>query len=200
MIAHLRGEIILKSPETIVLDVAGVGYEVFIPLSTFYHLPELHEKTSLNIHTAVTDDSIRLYGFYTTEEKNMFRLLISVSGIGPRLACNILSGISVPDLANAVANSDIKGLRTVPGLGQKTSERLALELKDKVKLIAGSGKAVYSKTGGMEDDLVSALLNLGYKAKDAEEAIKKAMKECPENARFETMFKAALKMLSARKQ
>jgi len=143
MIAHIKGKIIYKSPESVVVDVSGVGYEVYIPLSTYYKLPDTEEYISLNTYTHIREDALQLYGFLTQREKEIFQLLISVSGVGPKLARNILSGIPAEDLISAISSGDIARLRSIPGVGGKTAERLVLELKDKMrKAIREHGEGV----------------------------------------------------------
>lgn len=198
MIAYINGRLIHKTIESVIIDVNGVGYEVFIPLSTFYKLPELDCLLALRVHTNVKEDAIQLYGFLTTEEKDAFQLLIGVSGIGPKLARNILSGIPVNDLLTAISSSDKARLSSIPGIGGKSAERMILELKDKVKNI---GKTVELKTTVPQEkdtitsDVSSALENLGYKNAQAEDAVKKA-KAILKSYGFEELFKEALKHLS----
>jgi Holliday junction DNA helicase RuvA len=167
MIALLTGRIAYKSPDHIILDVNGVGYRVLIPFSTYYELPEEGGTASLHIHTSVREDAIQLYGFRTRLEKSFFQLLISVTGVGPKLARDILSNIQPGPLALALGQSDIHKLSTIPGIGKKTAERLILELKDKVvKLDMSSLPTVEQREIPGDDvmeDVVSALLNLGYK-------------------------------------
>lgn len=198
MIAHIKGKIIHKSPDSVIIDVAGIGYEVHIPLSTYYELPDLHEHTSLNTYTHIRDDAMQLYGFLTQIEKDIFQLLIGVSGVGPRLARNILSGINAEELTNALSTNDISKLKTIPGIGPKTAERLIVELRDK------AGK-ILSKTGGhrtrddekddMYNNVLSALLNLGYKTQEAEKAFEK-VKALNKNAKFALLLKETLKVLA----
>ncbi len=199
MIAHIKGKLALKSADSVVVDVGGVGYEVFIPLSTFYRLPEPGEPVSLNVHTHLRDDAIQLWGFLTFEEKEMFQLLISVSGIGPKVARNILSGIGYAELTGAIASADKARLSTIPGIGGKSAERLILELRDKVKRLVRE-EPVTNIPGGagdaLESDVLSALDNLGYKSALTGEAVKKASKGLPEGCGFEELFKEALKHLS----
>lgn len=200
MIARLCGKLVHKSPESIIVDVAGVGYEVFVPMSTFYGLPEVNSTVTLSIHTQVKEDAIQLYGFLTSVEKDAFGLLISVSGVGPKLAKNILSGISVEELAGALGSSDRTRLSAIPGIGAKSAERLILELKDKVAAL-GKGKtqphAHPAETlDSMAKDVISALENLGYKNAVSVEAVKKARMNITEPAQFERLFKESLKYLS----
>jgi Holliday junction DNA helicase RuvA len=198
MIAHINGRLIHKSPDTVIVDVAGVGYEVLVPLSTFYKLPELGETVSLKVHTNLREDAIQLYGFLTQEEKDAFVLLISVSGVGPRLARNILSGIPVEDLVAAIGTSDKARLSLIPGIGGKSAERLIVELKDKVKKLSAPGgkKAEEAPKDALSADVVSALDNLGYKNIQSVEAVKKARAAQSQDWGFEDLFKEALKFLS----
>ncbi len=200
MIAFISGRLIHKTPESIVVDVNGVGYEIIIPMSTFYLLPEIEDTISLRVHTNVREDAIQLFGFLTAEEKDAFQLLISVSGVGPKLARNILSGISVGDLVASIGSADKGRLGTIPGIGAKSAERLILELKDKV---AGFAKQARVQAAEPKDDLVadvvSALDNLGYKSTLSEEAVKKARASFQERqCEFEDLFKESLKLLAKR--
>lgn len=197
MIALLTGKIAHKSPEYIILDVNGVGYRVQIPFSTYYELPEGGAEISLNIYTHVKEDAISLYGFRTADEKIFFQLLISVSGIGPKLGKDILSNIQVNELASAILRGDLARLSAVPGIGKKTAERLVLELKDKVAKLEFAGTTAGGEhlvpTPGIEEDVASALINLGYK----EAVVKKALAELrisPEES-MEQVLKQALKAL-----
>ncbi len=198
MIALLTGLIAHKSPDHIILDVHGVGYRVMIPFSTYYELPEEGTAT-LHIHTSVREDAIQLYGFRTRTEKSFFQLLISVSGIGPKLARDILSNIQPAPLAAALLQGDLHKLSAIPGIGKKTAERLVLELKDKVgKLdsgtapVAGEG-SLTAPEAGIKDDVTSALLNLGYK----EQQVRKVLAEldCAAAPSVEQLLKQALKVL-----
>lgn len=198
MIALLTGQIAHKSPDHVILDVHGVGYRVMIPFSTYYELPEEGTAT-LHVHTSVREDAILLYGFRTRTEKAFFQLLISVSGIGPKLARDILSNIQPPQLSAALMQGDLHKLSAIPGIGKKTAERLVLELKDKVgKLDAGPtaaadalGRTLPEDT--ILDDVTSALLNLGYK----EQQVRKVLAEldCNTGASVEEVLKQALKIL-----
>lgn len=197
MIALLTGKIAHKSPEYIILDVNGVGYRVQIPFSTYYELPEGGAQISLNIYTHVKEDAISLYGFRTAEEKNFFQLLIGVSGIGPKLAKDILSNIQVNELAAAITRGDLARLSAVPGIGKKTAERLVLELKDKVQKLDLAAASVDGEAAalpaGIEEDVASALINLGYK----EAVVKKTLAEMriSADASMELVLKQALKAL-----
>jgi Holliday junction DNA helicase RuvA len=196
MIAMLTGRIAHKSPDHIILDVNGVGYRVLIPFSTYYELPEEGTAT-LHIHTSVREDAIQLYGFRTRLEKTFFQLLISVSGIGPKLARDILSNIQPAPLAQALSQGDIHKLSAIPGIGKKTAERLILELKEKVgKLDLASVPAADRRevpAGDIMDDVASALINLGYK----EPQVRKALGglDAAGGASVEDLLKQALKVL-----
>jgi len=201
MIAHVKGKIIHKSPDSVIIDVAGVGYEVHIPLSTYYKLPETEEYVSLNTYTHIREDALQLYGFLTQREKEIFQLLIGVSGVGPRLARNILSGIPADDLVSALSSGDIARLKAIPGIGGKTAERLIVELRDKMTAIVRNhvGEVVASGVADKRDDIskdvLSALVNLGYKGNLAEKAIEKA-KQINTDATFEILLKESLKVLA----
>ena len=201
MIANVKGKIIHKSPDSVIIDVAGVGYEVHIPLSTYYKLPETEEYVSLNTYTHIREDALQLYGFLTQREKEIFQLLIGVSGVGPRLARNILSGIPADDLVSALYSGDIARLKAIPGIGGKTAERLIVELRDKMTAIVRNhvGEVVASGVADKRDDIskdvLSALVNLGYKGNLAEKAIEKA-KQINTDATFEILLKESLKVLA----
>ncbi|MFZ2988985.1 Holliday junction branch migration protein RuvA [Ideonella sp.] len=172
MIGRLTGLIAEKSPPLVLVDVGGVGYEVDVPMSTFYNLPGLGEKVTLLIHQVVREDAHLLYGFLTQEERATFREVVKISGVGPRTALSILSGLSVADLAGAVARQEGGRLQKVPGIGKKTAERLLLELKGKLGPDLGlpAGGAIASEA---QADIVQALMALGYNEKDAAAALKK---------------------------
>lgn len=197
MIALLTGLIAHKSPDHIILDVHGVGYRVQIPFSTYYELPEEGGTATLHIHTSVREDAILLYGFRTRLEKSFFQLLINVSGVGPKLARDILSNIQPGPLAQALAQGDLAKLSTIPGIGKKTAERLVLELKDKVgKMDLSSLPAVDAReipANDVSEDVLSALLNLGYK----EPQVRKALSglDASGDVSVEVLLKQALKTL-----
>ncbi|HBA88726.1 MAG TPA: Holliday junction branch migration protein RuvA [Geobacter sp.] len=197
MIALLTGKIAYKSPDYIILDVNGVGYQVHIPFSTYYALPAEGGAVSLQIHTSVKEDAINLYGFRTQLEKEMFQLLIGVSGVGPKLATGILSNSEPVELANSLVDGNLARLSAIPGIGKKTAERLVLELKEKVKKMgmaqAQPGAASVPAKQEIRDDVISALINLGYK----ESAVQKALAELKvtEDATVESLLKQALKVL-----
>jgi Holliday junction DNA helicase RuvA len=198
VIAHLRGAILEKHPNRIVLDVQGVGYDVFVPLSTFYGLGDPGTAVALRIHTHVREDALTLYGFATLLEQDLFERLIGVSGIGPKLALAVLSGIEPIDLIRAIERSDVARLTAIPGVGKKTSERIVLELKDRlprasVVALAAGGSAPESPT--LRDDVLSALINLGYHRPLAEKAVDAATKTTPDGG-FERTLKQALRELA----
>ncbi|KIH77193.1 Holliday junction DNA helicase subunit RuvA [Geoalkalibacter ferrihydriticus] len=197
MIALLTGKIAYKSLDHVIVDVGGVGYRVTVPLSTFYQLPD-DGLVQLQIHTNVKEDAISLYGFLTPAEKAMFALLLSVSGVGPKLAVNILSNIPAKDLRTALGQGDIRRLSAVPGIGKKTAERLSLELKDKVARLAPFSTDEHSATtieptATSLDDALSALVNLGYKDAQARKVLE-SLEVAPE-AGLEEILKGALKVL-----
>jgi holliday junction DNA helicase RuvA len=196
MIAQLRGRLASKEPHRVVVDVGGVGYLVLIPLSTFYRLPEIAAEVMLHTFTHVREDAIQLFGFHTRDEQTLFELLQGVSGIGPRLATNILSGISVEDLAAALSQGDVTRLRAVPGVGKKLAERLVVELRDKAAGASLAPKAAAATPAALDralDDVVSALVNLGCNRKEAQQAAEAARKELGLSAEFETLIKTALR-------
>lgn len=179
MIAHLKGQLIEKSPVSLVVDVQGVGYEVFIPLTAYYELPESGSEIALFIHTRLREDSLKLFGFLHEADKQMFELLTRINKVGPKIALAILSGMTSQDLREAVFNDDITTLSTIPGVGRKTAERMALELKDKLSELNMQPEAAASQTpgNGLKDDALSALVNLGYKKAAAEQALKKVWRD-----------------------
>jgi Holliday junction DNA helicase RuvA len=202
MIARLRGRLVSKQPGQVVVDVGGIGYRLFVPLSTYYQLPPTEQEVSLRVFTHVRDDAIHLYGFHTLDERVTFELLTGVSGIGPRLASNILSGISVEELSAAILEADLPRLKAIPGVGRKTGERVILELKDKILEVARTEEGALQpqpRTGPdqMLDDVVSALMNLGCHRKEATRAAE-AAREATGGAGtdFEKLVKEALKLLA----
>ncbi len=196
MIALLTGRIAHKTPDHIILDVNGVGYRVMIPFSTYYELPE-EGAVTLHIHTSVREDAIHLYGFRTALEKSFFQLLISVSGIGPKMARDILSNIQPAPLAQALVSGDLHKLSTIPGIGKKTAERLVLELKDKAgKLdltLIPQAEAREVPAVDVMDDVTSALVNLGYKEPQVKKAL--AAVDAAGGAGVEELLKQALRIL-----
>jgi Holliday junction DNA helicase RuvA len=194
MIALLRGRLAHKGTDRIIVETGGVGYEVFVPLSTYYELAGTGETVELQIYTHVREDAIQLFGFRTSDEKRVFLLLIQVSGIGPRLACTILSGLPLDDFLDAVARRDVARLATIPGVGRKTAERIALELKEKIQDLAPAGSAAGPAEAGVERDVLSALVNLGYPRVRAEAAVLRLRGSGA--GRFEDMLKRALREIS----
>jgi holliday junction DNA helicase RuvA len=193
MIGQLRGALVDKRPNQIIVDVAGVGYQVQIPLSTFTGLGALHAEVTLLIHTHLREDQISLYGFLTAREKQCFELLISATGVGPNLALKILSGMSLDELVPAVRKGDIVQLRRIPGVGQKTAERIILELRDKLAVVEVAETAKPSPRSQVEAEVVSALVNLGYDRHDAEQAVKET--KADQRGEFSSLVTAALQRL-----
>jgi Holliday junction DNA helicase RuvA len=196
MIAHLRGRLLSKTPNQAILECAGVGYDVTISVTTFSALPPEGAEAHLHIHTHVREDQIALFGFSETQEKRLFEKLLTISGIGPKLAITVLSGISADRLITAIRSGDHATLTRIPGIGKKTSERVVLELKDKLDDLAVS---IPTTTGGgphhgaAGDDALSALVNLGYPRPVAQKAIETAITKDPAAAHdFETLFRAAM--------
>lgn len=200
MIALLTGLLALKAPSQVTLDVHGVGYEVLIPLSTYYSLPNLHELVTLNIHTHVREDAIQLYGFLTQAEKEAFLLLTGISGIGPRLGLSVLSTLSVRDLFTAIQAGDTEKLGTVSGIGKKSAARIALELKDKVARLHPAGETVDSENGLVSnpfyEDALSALVNLGYRLQDVKDTLKRIEKAGTATQGLKDVIREALKDLA----
>jgi Holliday junction DNA helicase RuvA len=198
MIGQLRGMLLEKRPTLVVLDVGGVGYQVHIPLSTFYKLGALHAETSLLIYTHVREDTIALYGFLTAREKQFFELLLSASGVGPGLALKILSGMSVDEIIPAIRAGDLVQLTRIPGVGRKTAERIVVELRDKLAAMdaesAAQARPVTSGRSQLESDVLSALENLGYDRRSSEKALADASRDGAKS--FEALLKATLQLLS----
>ena len=198
MIAHLKGQLTYKSPEHTIVDVNGVGYLVFTPLSTYYALPSIGQTVSLKVHTRVREDEFKLFGFLTEEEQTIFQKLITINKVGPRLALAILSGMSPKDLLSAVMNNDYAKLSTIPGVGKKTAERLTMEMKDKLAdmTLEMDRSTNYIPTKqGFYDDALSALLNLGYKKPEAEKALKTIYSQNGKDAGLEEIIKESLNIL-----
>lgn len=200
MIGQLRGRLTDKRPNQILVDVGGVGYLVQVPLSTYAALGELHAEVTLLIHTHVREDAFSLYGFLSSREKHFFELLLSASGVGPSLALKILSGMSVEELVPAIRNSDLGRLTKIPGVGRKTAERMVVELKDKLDAVTveAAERPAPSSPAGIEADVVSALVNLGYDARAAEDAVSEAKREAG-TKNFEQLLRTSLQVLSAPK-
>ncbi len=196
MIGFLHGQLLKATPERLLLDVQGVGYEVHVPLSTWYEIEKRRdEPVRLFIHTHLREDGIALFGFWTEREKLLFERLIAVSGIGPRLARVILSGMAPDDLLGAIAAGDVGRLSTIPGVGKKTAERMVLELKDKMRELAAELPGKAAAAPAADQDVVSALVNLGYKSSLAERAVGEVRRERPDAA-FNELLRASLNRLS----
>jgi Holliday junction DNA helicase RuvA len=188
MIAHLRGKLIARHPNQAIVEAAGVGYEVVISVPTFSDLPALGNEVALHIHTHVREDQLALYGFLRAEEKQLFEKLITVSGIGPKLAITILSGMAAQELGNAIRGNDVARLTKIPGIGRKTAERLVLELRDKLPAAGQEVVAAVPAFSAVQEDVLSALVNLGYQRATAEKALASAAKD----GSFDAMFRGAL--------
>jgi Holliday junction DNA helicase RuvA len=199
MIGQLRGLLAEKRPNQVLVDVGGVGYLVQVPLSTYAALGELHTEVTLLIHTHVREDALALYGFVSAREKHFFEMLLSASGVGPSLALKILSGMSVEELVPAIRGSDLVRLTKIPGVGRKTAERMVVELKDRLEIVAAEAeKPAAASPAGVEADVISALINLGYDGRAAEGAVGEA-KRAAGTANFEKLLRAALQSLTAPK-
>jgi len=200
MIARLSGILIQKSVTQCVVDVHGAGYRVIVPLSTFYELPEAGQPVVLHVHTHVREDAITLFGFHTEEERAVFQLMISVSGIGPKLAVNVLSGISAEEWIRAVSVEDLKRLTGIPGVGRKTAERMILELKDKAVNLGSeamsAGTAAVRTDDQAKEDALSALVNLGYKGSAAKDTVERIVKEASEHLSLDQLLKKALRTMA----
>lgn len=195
MIAHIRGRLLEKHPTHLIVDVGGVGYHLAVPLSTFYDVGEPGAEVALRVHTHVREDALLLFGFLTALERDLFERLIAVSGVGPRLALAVLSGIEPQGLVRAVREGDVARLTAIPGIGRKTAERVVLELRDRLPKTLTAEPALGPATGRLRDDLLSALLNLGYHRPLAEKAVDGALAAQPD-VTFETALRAALLRLA----
>jgi Holliday junction DNA helicase RuvA len=200
MISSLAGRLASKAPTHITVDVHGVGYEVFIPLSTYYVLPDLNEDTALAIYTHLREDAIQLYGFFTSMEKEAFILLTTVSGIGPKLGLSVLSALSVPDLVSAIQGGDLDKLETVPGIGKKSAARIVLELKDKLERMfpvrAQAQEVAATPEDRLRDDAMSALINLGYRPAEVKDSLKRITRDRPEPQSLKELIREVLKDLA----
>jgi Holliday junction DNA helicase RuvA len=196
VIAHISGTLAQKVPGEAVIDVGGVGYQVFIPLNVFYRLPEIGAPVSLQIYTHVREDALQLFGFHDPAEKQLFLLLLGVSGIGPKLAVNILSGIAAEELSRALKEGDQVRLMAIPGVGRKLAERMIVELKDKFATLAPAGAEIAKAEAGSQLllDAVSALVNLGYKRPDAEKIVRDVLKRGERS--LENVLKESLRHMS----
>jgi len=199
MIAHLRGTLLEKHPNQVIVETGGVGYDVLIPVSTFSSLPDAGSEVRLRIHTHVREDALALYGFLTAEEKTLFERLISVSGFGPKLAITVLSGLNTADLVFAIRNGHVDQLVRIPGVGKKTAERMVLELKDKLEGVgptgvAGGAEKPAALLSVVDQDVLSALMNLGCNRAAAEAAVRKA-KAAGTETEFEPLFRKSLELV-----
>jgi holliday junction DNA helicase RuvA len=196
MIAHLRGKLLTKHPNQAIVETSGVGYDVTISIPTFSDLPAAGSEVALHIHTHVREDALSLYGFLRIEEKRLFEKLLTVSGIGPKLAITILSGMPADEMTGAIRGGDVARLTRIPGIGKKTAERMVLELRDKLPPAGAPAEPSAAATTPIEEDVLSALVNLGYQRAAAEKALQSARngKEAPNN--FDALFRHALAALS----
>ena len=198
MIAHLRGRLLSKTPNQAIVECAGVGYDVTISVATFSALPSEGSEVALHIHTHVREDQLALFGFSETQEKRLFEKLLTISGIGPKLAITVLSGIDASRLVTAIRSGDHATLTRIPGIGKKTAERVVLELKDKlddlaVSIPTTSGGAQHGTAGQAGDDALSALVNLGYARPIAQKAVESVLEKHPDlKSDFESLFRAAM--------
>jgi Holliday junction DNA helicase RuvA len=197
MIGFLEGRLIRSRPDQVLLGVGGVGYAVHVPLSTFYEIEKLGPSATVRlfVHTHVREDALALYGFFSEREQALFEKLIAVSGIGPRLAQVVLSGMAPDDLLKAISTGDVARLTTIPGVGKKTAERMVVELRDRMKDVAALAPGERTATVAPEDDLLAALVNLGYKQVHAERVVAQVRQDLPDAA-FADLLRQALKRLS----
>jgi holliday junction DNA helicase RuvA len=192
MIAHLRGKLLARRPNQVIVETMGIGYDVTISVPTFSELPPAGGEVALHIHTHVREDQIALYGFQRAEEKHLFEKLISVSGIGPKLAITILSGMPTDEMTAAIRGNDVARLTKIPGIGRKTAERMVLELRDKLPPVGTDQVHVVPSLSAVQEDVLSALVNLGYQRATAE----KALSSVEKNGSFDTMFRATLSVMA----
>ena len=192
MIAHLRGKLISRHPSLVIVETAGVGYDVTISVPAFAELPPLGSEVAFHIHTHVREDQIALYGFLRPEEKQLFEKLITVSGIGPKLAITILSGMPADEMVNSIRANDLSRLTKIPGIGRKTAERMVLELRDKLPPAGANEMRVIPSLSATQEDVLSALLNLGYQRGAAE----KALGTVEKHTSFDAMFRASLAFMA----
>jgi Holliday junction DNA helicase RuvA len=195
MIAHLRGKLLAKHPNQAIVEAAGVGYDVTISVPTFSDLPAPGFEVALHIHTHVREDALALYGFLRPSEKVLFEKLLTVSGIGPKLAITILSGMAADEMVGAIRGNDVARLTRIPGIGKKTAERMVLELRDKLPQAAPTTITAAPSVSAMEEDVLSALVNLGYQRAAAEKALELSVKG-GKGGSFDALFRSALAALS----
>jgi len=195
MIGRLSGTLIEKQPNQVIVDVGGVGYQVLVPLSTFADLGDVNGPVTLLVHTHLREDQLQLYGFLTPRERQLFEMLITVTGVGPSLALKILSGKPAEELLAAIRRSELQQLVAIPGIGKKTAERIVIDLRDRLAELVPEGRAAVPVTGPGAD-VASALLNLGYDRRDVDDVLSRSLRAHP-GAGFELLFRAALAELSA---
>lgn len=201
MIARINGTLIQKTPASLIVETMGVGYEVFVPLTTFYELPEVGQNVVLQIYTQVREDAITLFGFFSQKEKDIFQLLITVNGIGPKLAMNILSGTDPQELIRSIARGDLNRLVRIPGVGKKMAERIIFDLRDKKIIdlteVEAGGKPLPMDLQEMKDDALSALMNLGYKNQVVQDVLDRVFREAEkEEISLDVVLKKTLKILA----
>jgi holliday junction DNA helicase RuvA len=196
MIAHLRGRLLAKHPNQVIVETAGVGYDVQISVPTFSDLPALGSELALHVHTHVREDSIALYGFLRAAEKQLFEKLITVTGIGPKLAITILSGMPADEMVGAIRSNDVGRLTRIPGIGKKTAERMVLELRDKLPSAGAEQVTAAATATPIEEDVLSALVNLGYQRAVAERALGFITKNGKSAGSFDALFRETLAVLS----
>ncbi len=193
MIAYLKGNLIQKTTNQVIIDTGGVGYNVSIPLSTYLKLGDLDDPAELLIYTHVTESSFALYGFHSEKEKTLFLKLIAISGIGPKIALNILSGIETSDLEDAIRRSDVVRISLIPGIGKKTAMRIAMELQEKLDL---KEKVLETQASKEKEDLISALTNLGFKRREVEKIVDECLRTFSSDAGFDKLLRESLKKLA----
>ena len=196
MIAHLRGTLLSKRPGQAIVETNGVGYDVAISVPTFSALPAAGSSVALHIHTHVREDALQLFGFMHPAEKQLFEKLITVSGIGPKLAMTILSGMPADEMAGAIRGNDVARLTRIPGIGKKTAERMVLELRDKLPATAAPGEPPVTAASPIEEDVLSALANLGYQRAAAENALRAVKRNGNTELGFDQLFRESLNALS----
>ena len=197
MIAHLRGKLITRHPNLVILETSGVGYQVTISVPTFSQLPSLGSEVALHVHTHVREDQLALYGFIRPEEKQLFEKLITVSGIGPKLAITVLSGMPADEMINAIRSNDLGRMTKVPGVGRKTAERMVLELRDKLVPVDGAEQVqAISSLSATQEDVLSALMNLGFQRPAAEKALSQTAKNSGGAESFDVLFRGALGLIT----
>ncbi|MBV9341750.1 MAG: Holliday junction branch migration protein RuvA [Acidobacteria bacterium] len=195
MIAHLRGKLIARRPNQVVVDIAGVGYDVTISVPTFSELPPAGGEVALHVHTHVREDQLALYGFLRQEEKDLFEKLLTVSGIGPKLAITILSGMPVEEMISSIRGNDVARLTRIPGIGKKTAERMVMELRDKLTAREREPRQVLPALSAVQEDVMSALINLGYQHLVAEKALRQVVRNSSGES-FESLFRECLALVS----